>query len=71
MLIASFWVASSPFASTQQRARTRRKVMEYAFGMDYLKENPLAGLKIKLETMARRYAYNMARTPEPQTNSGQ
>jgi len=27
--------------------------------------------KIKLETMARRYAYNMARTPEPQTNSGQ
>ena len=27
--------------------------------------------KIKLETMARRYAYNMARTPEPQANSGQ
>ncbi len=26
--------------------------------------------KIKLETMARRYAYNMARTPELQTNSG-
>jgi len=27
--------------------------------------------KIRLETMARRYAYNMARTPEPQTNLGQ
>ncbi|MEK7233672.1 MAG: hypothetical protein AAB268_07645 [Elusimicrobiota bacterium] len=27
--------------------------------------------KIKLETMARRYAYNMARTSKPQTNSGQ
>jgi transposase InsO family protein len=26
--------------------------------------------RIKLETMARRYAYNMARTPESQTNSG-
>lgn len=25
--------------------------------------------KIRLETMARRYAYNMARTPEPQRNS--
>ena len=27
--------------------------------------------KIRLETMARRYAYNMARTPEPQINLGQ
>ncbi|HAZ06998.1 MAG TPA: hypothetical protein DCZ01_00425 [Elusimicrobia bacterium] len=26
--------------------------------------------KIRLETMARRYAYNMVRTPESQTNLG-